>query len=214
MILPFYSQLYFYTFSYHRKYYNRYCAAWPQHRLAQLVDPKFLIFHQFLDCILLDFQDHCTALCIYGPVMSNHLRVLAIYQSACGYLQHLHPNVSCQFCSFSLVVFQLIIGQELKNRHSESLDLIYLEHNLQLFSVNFYHVKLQNLNICPSQKSFWPYMVGHDVQTHQEQYQLLYRLRLPQGQADLVSLLYKCKLFIPHSAQVHQNISLPLLAVL
>ena len=38
-------------------------------------------------------------------------------------------------------------------------------------------------------------MVGHDVQTHQEQYQLLYRLRLPQGQVDLVSLPYKFKLF-------------------
>ena len=109
MILPFYCQLHFYTFGYHRKHYNQHHVAWPQHRLAQLVDHKFLIFHQFLDCILLCFLNH--------------------------------------------------------------------------------------YNISPSQLLFYPSMEARDVQTHQEQYQLLCPLRLPLGQADLVSLLDKLKLF-------------------
>ena len=85
-ILPFYGQLYFCTFGYHRKHYNQHHVAWPQHRLAQLVDHKFLIFHQFLDCILLGFLNHYRALCIYGLVRSIRLLVLVIYQSVYGYL--------------------------------------------------------------------------------------------------------------------------------
>ena len=68
MILPFYGQLYFCIFGYHRKHYNQHHVAWPQHRLAQLVDRKFLIFRQFLDCILLGFLNHYKGLCDYGLV--------------------------------------------------------------------------------------------------------------------------------------------------
>ena len=50
-------------------------------------------------------------------------------------------------------------------------------------------------NICPSQLLFYPSMEARDVQTHQEQHQLLCPLRLPLGQADLVSLLDKLKPF-------------------
>ena len=50
-------------------------------------------------------------------------------------------------------------------------------------------------NIFPSQLLFYPSMEARDVQMHQEQYQLMRPLRLPLGQADLVSLLDKLKLF-------------------
>ena len=122
MILPFYGQLHFCTFGCHHKHYSRHRAAWPQHRLAQLVDHIFIIFHQFLDYISLGFRDHCTALCIYCLVMSIRLLVLVIYQWPCECPKHHHPNLSCLFYSFSLVVFWLIIGQDLENQHYVLLD--------------------------------------------------------------------------------------------
>ena len=79
-ILPFYGQLYFYIFGYHHKRYNQYHAAWLQHRSAQLVDHKFLIFRQFLDCILLGFLNHYKDLHIYTLVRFILLLVLVIFQ--------------------------------------------------------------------------------------------------------------------------------------
>ena len=108
MILPFYGQLYFCTFGYHHKHYNQHHVAWPRHRLAQLVDHKFLIFHQFLDCILLGFLNHYKDLYIYALVRSIRLQVLVIFQWPCEYPKHLHQDLSCLFCSFSLVIFWLI----------------------------------------------------------------------------------------------------------
>ena len=54
---------------------------------------------------------------------------------------------------------------------------------------------LLTCNISPFQLLFYPSKEARDVQTHQEQYQLLCLLCLPLGQADLVSLLDKLKLF-------------------
>ena len=52
------------------------------------VGQKFLIFRQFLDCISLDFQDHCMDQYIYVLVSSIQLLILVIYQSIYGYLFH------------------------------------------------------------------------------------------------------------------------------
>ena len=75
--------------------------------LAQLVDHKFLIFHQFLDCILLGFLNHYKTLYIYALVNSIGLLVLVIFQWLCGYLLHLHQDLFCLFYSFSLAVSSL-----------------------------------------------------------------------------------------------------------
>ena len=111
------------------------------------------------------------------------------------YPKHFHQNLFCLFYSFSLVVFWLIIGQELETPHYVLLDSICPKHSRWLFSVTFYCVMLLTRNIFPSQLLFYPSKEARDVQTCPVLYQPLCLLRLPLGQADLVSLLYKLKLF-------------------
>ena len=57
-ILPFFYPLHFCTSGYLHRHYNQHHVSSLLHLSAQLVDHKFLIFHQFLDFILLGFLNH------------------------------------------------------------------------------------------------------------------------------------------------------------
>ena len=135
MILPFLYPLYFCTSGCHHKHYNQHRAALLLRLSAQLVDHKFLTFHQFLDCISLGFLNHCKDLYIYVSVRSIRLLVLVIYQWLCGCPKRPNQDLFCLFCRFSLAVFWFIIGQELENPYSESSDSIYPKRNRWLFSI-------------------------------------------------------------------------------